>query len=177
MLNLPVIIIYPLKNLFVWSDKFLKGGNLFATPFNWKFGKIQFFEYCQREFNFCRHKIHYTTFASAFFCQCEIIWVRKTHRSWDFNQPMICQICDAMMSISTWNMVHFWKYLLSHNSLTHQTWSIDRYKQGQYFSEIFWIIWRTWAKLQTLFNLTTCSNYLITNYVKFPVFLFFWKGE
>ena len=33
MLNLPVIIV-PIKNLFVWSDKVLNGGNLFTTPFN-----------------------------------------------------------------------------------------------------------------------------------------------
>ena len=35
-------------------------------------------------------------------------------------------------------------------------------------------------QLQALFNLATCSNYSITNYVKFPVFLFFKrviKGE
>ena len=35
------------------------------------------------------------------------------------------------------------------------------------------MIWRTWAKSQALFNLATCSNYSITNYVKFPVFHFF----
>ena len=33
MCNLPVIIT-PLKDLFVWSDKILDGGNLFTTPFN-----------------------------------------------------------------------------------------------------------------------------------------------
>ena len=35
------------------------------------------------------------------------------------------------------------------------------------------MIWRTWAKSQALFNLAICSNYSITNYVKFPVFHFF----
>ena len=74
---------------------------------------------------------------------------------------------------STWDTVHFWIYLLNNNSLIHQTWSIDRYKQLQYFSESFWTIWKTGAKLQTLFNLATCSNYSMTNYVKFPVFHFF----
>ena len=73
---------------------------------------------------------------------------------------------------STWDRVHFWIYLLNNKSLTHQTWSIDRYKQLQYFSESFWTIWRTGAKLQALFNLVTCSNYSMTNYVKFPVFHF-----
>ena len=90
---------------------------------------------------------------------------------------MIYQICDVMMSISTWDRVHFWIYFLSHNSLTHQTWPVDRYKQGKYFSEIVWTIWGTGAKFQALFNLASCSNFSITNYVKFPVFHFFWKGE
>ena len=44
---------------------------------------------------------------------------------------MIYQICDVMMSISAWDRVHFWIGLLNHNSLSNQTWSIDRYKQGQ----------------------------------------------
>ena len=82
--------------------------------------------------------------------------------------------------VSTWDRVHFLICLLNHSSLNHQTWSTDRYKQGQYFSEIFWTIWRTGAKFQALFNLTTCSNYSMTNYVKFPVFHFFEmvnKGE
>ena len=35
-------------------------------------------------------------------------------------------IYDIMMSISTGERVHFWIYLLSHNSLTHQTSSPDR---------------------------------------------------
>ena len=59
MLNLPVIST-PIKNLFVWSDKFLNGGNLFTAPFNWIFKKIQFFENCRREFHLCRREIHYT---------------------------------------------------------------------------------------------------------------------
>ena len=97
-----------------------------------------------------------------------------------FNHPMIYQICDVMMSISTWDRLHLWIYLLNHNSLTHHTWWIDRYKQGQYFSEIFWTIRRTGVKFQALFNLAFCSNYSITNCVKFPVFHLFErvnKGE
>ena len=35
--------------------------------------------------------------------------------------------------------------------------------------------WRTRAKFQILFNLATCSNYSITNYVKIPVFDFFFE--
>ena len=41
---------------------------------------------------------------------------------------MIYQMCDVMMRISTWNRVHFWIYILNHNSLSHQT---DKYEQGQ----------------------------------------------
>ena len=70
---------------------------------------------------------------------------------------MIYQICDVMVSISTWDREHFWKYILSHDSLTHQTWSIDRYKQEKYFCEFFWTIWRTKAKFQTLSNLATAA--------------------
>ena len=69
----------------------------------------------------------------------------------------------------------FWIYLLNHNSLTHQTWSIDRWKQEKYFSETFLTIWRTGVMFQALFNLATCSNYSIINYVKIPVFHFFEK--
>ena len=90
-----------------------------------------------------------------------------------FTHPMIYQICDVMMSIITWDRVHIWIYLLNQYSLSNQTWSIDRYKQRHYFPEIFWTIWRTAAKFQAHFNLATCSNYSVTNYVKFPVFNFF----
>ena len=90
-----------------------------------------------------------------------------------FNHPMIYQICDVMMSLSTWDRVPFWKYLLNHNSLSHQTWPIDKQMQRQQFSGIFWIIQRTGLKFQVLFNLATCSNYSITNYVKIPEFHFF----
>ena len=86
---------------------------------------------------------------------------------------LIFQICDVMMRISTWDTVHFLIYLLNHNSLTYQTWSFNRYKQGQYFSKIVWKISKTGAKFQALFNLATCSNYSITNYVKFAVIVYF----
>ena len=94
-----------------------------------------------------------------------------------FNDSMFYQIRDAMISISTWDRVLFWIYLLNNNSLSHQTWPIDRSKQGQLFSGIFWTVWRTGAKFQVLFNLVTCSNYSTTNYVKIPVFHCFWKDE
>ena len=92
-----------------------------------------------------------------------------------FNHPMIYRICDVTMSISTWDQVHFWVYLLNYNSWSYQTWPIDRYKQRQEFSEIFWIIWRTGVRFQVLFHSGTCPNYSITNYVKIPGFYFFEK--
>ena len=42
-----------------------------------------------------------------------------------FNHLMIYQICDIMMSINTWDRVHFWIYILHCNSESQQTWSID----------------------------------------------------
>ena len=47
-----------------------------------------------------------------------------------FNHPVIYQICDVMMNISTRDRVHFLISLLNQNSLSKQTWQIDRYKQG-----------------------------------------------
>ena len=44
---------------------------------------------------------------------------------------MIYEICDVMMSISTWDKTHFWIYRLNNNLLNRQTWPIDKYKQGQ----------------------------------------------
>ena len=53
-----------------------------------------------------------------------------------FNNPMIYQICD-MMSISTWDTVHFWICLLNCNSLSQQTWPIEDIKKGNGFQESF----------------------------------------
>ena len=72
-------------------------------------------------------------------------------------------ICDAMMIVSTQESVHFWIHLLKHSMLGSEIWSTNRYEQGQFFSEIFWMIWRTGAKFQTLLNLAACSNCWITN--------------
>ena len=79
--------------------------------------------------------------------------------------------------ISCWDLGHktgsIFKYLLNYNSVIHQTWSVDRYRLGQYFSEIFWMMWRTKGKIQTLFNLAICLKYSGTNYAKLPGFDFF----
>ena len=92
-----------------------------------------------------------------------------------FNYYLIYLIYDVMMNISTWNRMHFSTYLLNYNLLSNQTWPTHRYKQDQKLSEIFCTIWRTGAKFQVLFNLTTFSDYPITSYVKIPVFHFFEK--
>ena len=83
---------------------------------------------------------------------------------------------------SWWVLVHetgcnFWIYLLNHNLLSHQTWPIDRDKQGQKSSGIIWTIWRTGAKFQVLFHIVSCSHYLITNHLKVPRFDFFEKAN
>ena len=92
-----------------------------------------------------------------------------------FNHPMIYQIYDITMSVSTWDTLHFSIYLVNRNSLSHQICPIN--KQTKKFSGIFRTIWRNRAKFQVLFNLATCTNYSITTYVKIPVLHFFWKGE
>ena len=89
-----------------------------------------------------------------------------------FNHLMIYQIWEVMMSISTWDRMHFSIYLLNHNLLSHHTWPTDRYNEWQYFSGIFSITWRTRAKFQGFLNLVTFSNYSVTSYVKIPVFHF-----
>ena len=110
-----------------------------------------------------------------------IYWAKGAHlKNWAGLRGFACpsapnqhRVCNLSRNVNTWDWVYFWIYLLNHNSLSYQTWPIDRYKQKQYFSEIFWMIWRTGAKFQALFNLATCSNYSTTNYVKFQVFHFF----
>ena len=50
------------------------------------------------------------------------------------NHPMIYQICDVTMSISAWNKVHFWIYLLNHTQLTsHQIWPVDSSSKSDNF--------------------------------------------
>ena len=65
--------------------------------------------------------------------------------------------------------------LLKINSLSQQTWEIDRCKQLQQYWRIFSTNWRTGGKFWALFNLGSCSSYSITNYVKILMFQFFGK--
>ena len=82
---------------------------------------------------------------------------------------MIYQICDILVSGNTWDSAFLNISFEPQNSLTHQIWSIDRYKQGQYFCEILGTIWMAGANFRAIFNVAACSNYSIANYVKFPV--------
>ena len=54
-----------------------------------------------------------------------------------FNHPMIYQIYDVMMSISTWDRVHFWIYILNQTSLVHQIGQLIDIKNGNNFQESF----------------------------------------
>ena len=90
-----------------------------------------------------------------------------------FNHVIMCQIYDVIVSIQSWDKVDFWIILLNHSSLSHQTLPMDWYKPRQYFSGIFWTIWRIGANFQVLFSLATCSNNSITTYVKIPMLHFF----
>ena len=77
MLNL-AIIITPLTTFFVWSDKILNGVNLFTTTFNWIFGKIQFFKKLPMQILVLPTWYQSYNFWVIIFCQCELIWARKT---------------------------------------------------------------------------------------------------
>ena len=84
----------------------------------------------------------------------------------NFRIFLFCSKVNIMMSIRTWDRMHFVIYFLNHNSLSCEIWPTDRYTFEQYFSVIFWTAWRTGAKFQVLFNLATCSNYSIISYVR-----------
>ena len=105
----------------------------------------------------------------------KVVWFSRYSSLCIFSHPKTYQICDVMMGIAAWDKVHFWIYLLNHKSLRHHTWPTDRYKQGQQFLGTFRTMWRTGPKFQALFSLRSCSSYLITNYVKIPLFHFFEK--
>ena len=84
---------------------FLNEGNLFTTPFYWIFGKLQFLKNCWHEFHFCQCEIDYTTFTSAFFCQRNIIWVRK--------------ICSFYWCLTTCQKIGLITQLILEKKLTH----------------------------------------------------------
>ena len=63
--------------------------------------------------------------------------------SWKDSWQQRIQLCKCKISswitnhnplrrtLSTWDKLHFWIYLLNRNSWSDQTWLFDRYKQGQ----------------------------------------------
>ena len=71
--------------------------------------------------------------------------------------------------------IYIYIYIYTYIHITDILTYIHTYKQGQYFLGIFWTIWRTGDKFQVLFNLATCYNYSITNYIKIPIFYFLKK--
>ena len=71
--------------------------------------------------------------------------------------------------------VYFWIYLLHHNSLVNKLGLLIDISKDNYFQESFERF--VGAMFQVLFNLKTCSTYSITNYVKIPVFHFFFFFE
>ena len=86
-----------------------------------------------------------------------------------YNHLMTYHISDVMMSISTWDKVHFWIYLLNHNSWSHQTWPVDRYQQDQSFPVILWTILRTGTRFRVLFNLLNnqiCQDFCFYSFEK-----------
>ena len=90
------------------------------------------------------------------------------------NDPMIYQICDVMISISTWDRVNFWIFFLNHNSLSHQLGQLIDISKCNNFHKSF----EQFGGLglsSTFFS--TCSNYSISNYVKVPVFLKRWLKD
>ena len=62
----------------------------------------------------------------------------------------------------TWDWVHFWVYLLYHNSLCQLTDIIQGNNVQEFFKQL--------ERLGLSFNTPTCSNYSIINYVKIPLF-------
>ena len=90
-----------------------------------------------------------------------------------FNNPKIYRGCIwySWMSISTWDSVHSWIYLLNHNSLTIKLGQMIDITKGKIFSEIFWTIWTTGA-VPGPFQFSNMLQLLNNQYVKFPVLHF-----
>ena len=92
-----------------------------------------------------------------------------------------CIFSYPMMNISTWDRLHFLNVSFEPQLQPQPQPQVSKLGQlvdiskGNNFPESFETIWMTGIKFQTLFNLATCSNYSITNYVKIPVFRFFEK--
>ena len=123
-------------------------------------------------------------FRVALWCKIEAKHTWFTWRGkWEKFRDVLAEKKVIFSWLMNWNMVTPEKFdhlhLVYHFTvpLRHQTYAVDRYKQGQSFWGIFWTVWRTVATFQVHFNLATDSNYSITNYIKSPVFIFFEKAN
>ena len=109
-----------------------------------------------RIFSFFRSYVPSSRYSS--FCILTITWFTQSVMSWwVLVHDTFFNISFEQQLIKSPNLVNCW------------------YKPGQKLWGIFWTIWGTGAKFQDLFNFVVCSNYLITSYVKTPVFHFFEK--
>ena len=63
--------------------------------------------------NFSKYVI-WGTGSEFFYFVEKLCSVLKIFKGLYFKDPMVCQICDVMMSISKWDRVHFWVYLSIH---------------------------------------------------------------
>ena len=88
--------------------------------------------------------LHYKTITSQNVLRLRIfLFHRKViFRSRDLQVFVFLTIPWFIKSVTPWwilvhETVQFWIYILNQNSLSHQTWSIDRYKQVQFFMKSF----------------------------------------
>ena len=108
---------------FFWSS--------FVFPF---FALITAWSLCKgylRHKTIASQKVSSETQVKNFFVLLSYILLSRYSSFCMFNQSMVYQMCGVMISISTWDRVHFCMYLLKRNSLSHQTWPTVRYKRGQ----------------------------------------------
>ena len=137
-----------IKNVYYWAIKNVIFNLLINLHPNKYSRELHYYSFavkldrCVRSCNTLKGYLHYKTITSQnvsseaqiknfFISKKNYIPFSRYSSFYIFNYPMIHQICDVTMSISTWDKVHFWIYLLNQNSWSDQTWPIDRYKQWQ----------------------------------------------
>ena len=110
--NIKCIEIEVVSNICFYFSLFLK----FTTTIKRQLLKMCHLRHRLRIFLFCRKVMFRFKDVKLFFI---------------FNHPIIYQIYDIMMGVTTRCRVRFCIYLLNHNSFSNQTWSTGWYKQGQ----------------------------------------------
>ena len=84
------------------------------------------------------------------------------------------QICDVMMSVSTWDRVPFWICLLNHNSWSHKLGQVIDISKANNYQEFFKHLRGPGLSSRSCsIYLPTRCNYSTANYVKISVFHFF----